>query len=154
MPAACPRSSSAAARGSDSVDVFEALSRECFRSFSVLPNASLIDFDGVFGMINDIPLNFFNGIASARSPHQVEEVIESFRARERAFRWWLTSPELEPAMQAHGLRHTYDSEAMSVDLTRRTFDAPTDVVRVTDARGLRAWAEVITTVFDRPESEV
>src|SRR5215213_858944 len=77
------------------IEAVERIARECFRSFSRLPNARLIDEEGLFGVMTEVPVNFFSGIAmSDVSEEEVEPVLERFRAHR--FRWWI-SPSTRPA---------------------------------------------------------
>jgi GNAT superfamily N-acetyltransferase len=143
------------------IEALEVISRDCFRSFAVLRNAAAIDGDAT-GVITGLPLTFFNGIGTARfsaadADRRVDEVIERFRVREQSFRWWVT-PGSTPAslgevLSAHGLRFAYKSAGMTVDLTRI---APVPSVPITRVRGdaeMETFADILTTVFERPKSD-
>lgn len=145
--------------------LLDAVSRECFRSFAVLPNAAVIDNGEVFGVIDDVPLTFFNGIAMARFADGdlhagIRRATAPFRARGRAFRWWVapwTEPAALPAaLQAHGLRYVFDSAGMTVDLTTLP-DTPSPdgltIRRVRRAEEMIGWAHILVTVFERPVYE-
>ncbi len=131
----------------------ERISRECFRSFSRLPNARLIDDGRVFGVMTDVPIDFFSGIAmSDLSEDEVRPVIETFQAHK--FRWWI-SPSTRPANLAailadQGLHHTYDAPGMVVDLDTVDFHVPFDIRRVTK---LDDWERVFMEGFSRPETD-
>jgi GNAT superfamily N-acetyltransferase len=141
-------------------DPFESISRACFRSFSVLPNATLIDDGELFGVANDIPLPFFNGIALTRVQDEaaVARTIDAFRAQGRPFRWWIT-PSTRPSslaevLQAHGMRHAFDSAGMTADLT--SLPDPSiklTIRRVDDRRAMEQATELLLTVFERPRHE-
>jgi ribosomal protein S18 acetylase RimI-like enzyme len=141
----------------DGVAAIETIARECFRGFSALPNARLLDDGKIFGVATDVPIHFFNGIAmSDLRDDQVPEVIESLRSR--PFRWWIspsTRPSnLIPILQRHGLRHAYDAPGMMVDFRDAPFDMPLPpgltIARVTE---LQDWEQVFMPGFRRPESE-
>lgn len=132
---------------------FDAISAECFRSFSILPNAWLLDEKGVFGVITKVPLTFFNGIAHARVERDdVPRIIETFRAVSRPFRWWISPdaapPDLDAVLHANGMRHCYDAPGMTADLTSlRPVPPPAELTieRVTE---LDDWLTVFIRGFD------
>lgn len=138
------------------VEAIERISRECFRSFGQLPGARLIDDGHVFGVLTDVPLNFFSGIAmSAVSEDEVAGVLERMGAR--PFRWWIspsTRPENLPEILAgYGLHHTYDATGMAIDLRApldTTLPPGLTIERVTE---LGEWARVLMDGFDRPVSD-
>lgn len=140
------------------VAAIERISRECFRSFSRLPNARLLDDGRVFGVLTDVPINFFSGIAmSDLSEAEVGPVLDTLRGR--AFRWWI-SPSTRPAnlagiLAGHGLRHTYDAAGMVADLAVVDFAAPLPngltIQRVTN---LDDWTLVFMEGFRRSAHEV
>lgn len=135
-------------------DALDTISRECFRSFAALPNARLIDEHGAFGVMTDVPMTFFNGIATAHAP-SIDAVVDVFRSRNRAFRWWVHDG-LGSELLAHGLRFAYHSAGMTCDLSQlAAVPAPTDlsIRQVHDIRAMAEWAYVLTTVFERPSSE-
>lgn len=136
------------------VAALDAISRACFRSFANLPDARLLEGNGVFGVSTGIPLTFFSGIAESRlSRDEVPRVIRDFG--ERPFRWWI-SPASEPAdldavLLEHGMRHAFDSTGMVADLatlTERT--APVAIERVDD---LADWIDVFLEGFQKPRDE-
>ena len=141
----------------------ETISRECFRSFAVLPDAAVIADDDATGVVTDIPLTFFNGIGvsrldPARADRRIEELIEPFRARDRAFRWWVlptsVPPDLARLLAAHGFRKAYDSAGMAADLDDLPREGPeASIARVTNDGEMEVFAEVLTTVFERPQSD-
>jgi GNAT superfamily N-acetyltransferase len=144
----------------------ESLSRECYRSFTSLPGAELVDADGVFGVVTGIPISFFSGIANTRLPDDgaatLETAMAPFRARNAPFRWWIT-PETRPATLARklpelGLRRAYDAVAMSADLTAlRLSSALPEGLSVRRARGreeMRPATGILLDVFGRPRTEV
>lgn len=132
-------------------DTLDTISRECFRSFAALPDADLVDAHGAFGVTTGVPLTFFNGIATAHAP-DVAAVVEIFRRRGRAFRWWVRDG-LGPELLANGLRFGWDSTGMTADLARMP-DTPVPaelrIARVRDVAAMEEWALVLTTVFGRP----
>jgi len=138
----------------------DSLSRECFRSFAVLPGAQLISNGEVFGVMTGLPRTFFNGIATtnfdgAGVDAAIERTIEPFRANDCAFRWWVTPgtrpAELGPMLAAHGLRHVYDSAAMTADLTRPAanvaVEGDLDIRRVAGIEEMQEWSNVLLRVF-------
>lgn len=144
------------------VEALEVVSRECFRSFGVLRNAELIEDGDVSGVITEMPLTFFNGIgrtrlAAGEADRRVENVLERFRARRRSLRWWVTpaaSPSnLDEVLRAHGLQHAYDSAGMTADLARIAPLPPVRVTRVRNDAEMDVFAEVLTTVFERPKRD-
>ncbi len=145
------------------VEALEVVSRECFRSFGVLRNAERIDDGDVSGVITELPLTFFNGIGTTRfsagdADRRIEEVLGRFRARGRSLRWWVT-PAATPSnlgevLRAHGLRHAWDSAGMTADLARIAPLPPARVTRVRSDAEMEVFADVLTTVFERPKSDV
>ena len=144
------------------MEPIDALSRECFRSFAVLPGARLISTPEIFGVRTEVPATFFNGIATTELQDDPDGGIERAIAEFAGvpFRWWITPatrPDGLPArLAAHGLTHVYDSTAMLADLT--TPVAPASLIdatirRVETAEELRMWCEVLLTVFHRSAEE-
>lgn len=138
------------------VEAIERISHECFRSFRTLPNAKLIDDGRVFGVVTEVPINFFSGIPmSVIEEKDVDGVIASMGTG--PFRWWL-SPSTRPVnlaeiLASRGLQHTYDSAGMAIDLTvPLTYEMPSGftVKRVTD---LTDWERVFVEGFQRPDHE-
>jgi GNAT superfamily N-acetyltransferase len=139
------------------VEAIERISRECFRGFGRLPSARLIDDGRVFGVLSDVPINFFSGIAMSNlSIEEVPRVLDTMRSR--PFRWWI-SPSTRPAdlaaiLASTGLHHTYDAVGMVVELDSVDFGAPLPsgftIRRVTD---LSDWETVFMEGFERPESD-
>ncbi|HVG22550.1 MAG TPA: hypothetical protein VND45_00215, partial [Thermoanaerobaculia bacterium] len=134
--------------------------RECFRSFGAIRGAHVIDGDAT-GVVTDLPLTFFNGIGTARfaqgdADRRVEEIIEIFRARESSLRWWVTpasTPKLGAILEAHGVRHVYDSAGMTADLSQLAPVGNARIERVLDDARMDVFADVLTTVFERPKSD-
>ncbi|HYC88409.1 MAG TPA: GNAT family N-acetyltransferase [Thermoanaerobaculia bacterium] len=143
------------------IEALEVVSRDCFRSFAVLRNATVIDGEAT-GVITGLPLTFFNGIGTARfsaadADRRVDGVIARFRAREQSFRWWVTPgstpSNLGEVLPAHGVRFVYTSAGMTVNLARI---APVPSVPIRQVRGdaeMETFADILTTVFDRPKSD-
>ncbi|HEX7155001.1 MAG TPA: GNAT family N-acetyltransferase [Thermoanaerobaculia bacterium] len=138
-------------------DALDAISRACFRSFSQLRNAQLIDAHGVYGVVTDIPITFFNGIATSHDP-DIEAVTAIYRERRMPFRWWLT-PSTRPAnldelLKAHGLKQAFDAKGMVADLSTIDFDTPLppdlELVQVRDAAGFDQWTSVLLPTFAQP----
>lgn len=151
---------------SDDLRALDALSRNCFRSFAGFPNAQLLDDGRIYGVMSHERLTFFNGIASTQLDErdldgQVEAIIDIFRARQCAFRWWLTPltrPEgLAPLLQAHGMRHAYDAPGMTADLTKVRLDVPppkdVTIRQLTRAEELTHWVNVFMPVFSLPPED-
>jgi GNAT superfamily N-acetyltransferase len=137
-------------------ETLDAITRASYRSFSHLPNASLIDDGEVFGVTTDVPLPFFNGIATTRlrDTSRVGEIAQRLQARGRGFRWWLT-PDTTPAdlgevLPEHGLRHAYDSLGLTADLAKlRPVSVPgLRIARMKNDSEMAAWSHVISTVFE------
>ena len=109
----------------------ETISRECFRSFSVLRDAVLLDAEDLFGVSTGVPLSFFNGIAMTRLHdgnvnEGVSEDVDRFQTKARPFRWWIT-PESTPAdladvLKDHGLTYAWDATGMTADLATIDLD--------------------------------
>lgn len=149
------------------IEALEIVSRECFRSFGVLRNATLIDDLDAFGAITELPLTFFNGIGITRfsagdADRRTEELIERFRARRTSFRWWVT-PGATPSnlgeiLEAHGVRFVYHSAGMTADVGRPSArpDGLKPAPHVTQVRSdadMEIFADILTTVFQRPKSD-
>ena len=140
------------------IEALDIISRECFHSFGVLPNARVIDGDAT-GVVTDMPITFFNGIgttdfAEEDADRRVRDVIEIF---DKPFRWWITPgtrpSNLPEVLARNGLVHVYDSAGMSIDLAR--IAAPVgNIAQVRSDAQLRVFADVLTTVFERPKSDM
>ncbi len=139
------------------VEAIEKIARECFRSFRHLPNARLLEDGRISGILTEIPINFFSGIAmSDLSEEDVASVLDTLRGH--SFRWWI-SPSTRPAnlaeiLASHGLRHTYDAPGMVVELNAVDYALPLPaglrMERVTD---LGDWERVFMEGFHRHERE-
>lgn len=135
----------------------ERISRACFRSFGRLPNARLLDDGRVSGVMTEVPINFFSGIAMSNlAEEEIGPLLESLRGH--SFRWWI-SPSTRPAnlasiLAGHGLRHTYDAAGMAVDLDTVDFEAPLpEGLRVERVSDMRDWERVFMEGFRRHERE-
>ncbi|MDP9193993.1 MAG: GNAT family N-acetyltransferase [Acidobacteriota bacterium] len=151
---------------SDDVNAIETISRNCFRSFANFPGAELIDDGRVFGVMSHLPITFFSGIAttcldSNEIDREVESIIDIFRARQCAFRWWLT-PSTQPqglgaVLAAHGMRHAYDAPGMAADLMAVDLDAPPPAMvtirKMANATELQHWLAVFVAAFERSPEE-
>jgi GNAT superfamily N-acetyltransferase len=145
------------------IEALETISRDCFHSFGVLPGAEIIDEDGTTGVVTGLPLTFFNGIGTTRlsardADRRVGELIDRFRARQQSFRWWVTpaaSPSnLEDILRAQGLLYVYDSAGMTADLATMPPIPRARITQVRDDADMNVFAEVLTTVFERPASDI
>lgn len=146
-------------------DALDAVTRSCYRSFTALPGATLIDDGDVYGVITPVPLGFFNGIATTRfrpgtpAGERIDAVVDLYRAQRRAFRWWVT-PGTTPAgldevLPAHGFSHAYDSLGMTADLAKLQSARPSElrILQVRNEAEMSVFTAVLTAVFDRPEPE-
>ena len=138
----------------------EQLTRNCYRSFARIPGATLIDEDGLYGVMSHVAIPFFSGIATTDiDAADVPRVIERFRAQRCPFRWWIspwTRPtNLEELLIANGLVHAYDAPGMVADLTTLDLDASTNVEirRLHTLDEMRDWSDVVVRTFSRPEAE-
>ncbi|HUR80112.1 MAG TPA: GNAT family N-acetyltransferase [Thermoanaerobaculia bacterium] len=140
------------------IEALDVISRECFHSFGVLPNARVIDGD-VTGVVTEMPITFFNGIGTTgftndNADARVRDVIDLFG---KPFRWWITPAtrpsNLREVLERNGLRHVYDSAGMTIDLADIAApQGPVEQVR-SDAQ-MHVFADVLTTVFERPKSDM
>lgn len=143
-------------RALNGVEAIERITRACYRSFSRLPNARLIDDGRLFGVLTDVPIGFFSGIAmSDVTEAEVPEVLERIGAR--PFRWWI-SPSTRPVnlaevLAAQGLHHTYDATGMAIDLRVPLDTALPPGLSIERVTELDEWARVLMDGFNRPESE-
>ncbi len=147
------------------VEPVECILRECFRSFSPLPGAVLLDDPRADGVIANVPITFFSGIAATRiddrnAEDDVAAIVSRFRDRNAPFRWWLTPStrprSLESILQSAGMRHAYDAAGMSIELdSLRELAMPRElsIRRITDAQDMRHWIAVFLPVFHRSEEE-
>lgn len=145
------------------IDALETISRECFHSFGVLPGAVVIDEGDASGVVTGVPLTFFNGIGTSQlserdAGRRIDELIEPFRLRGQSFRWWITlasTPrDLASTLRRHGLQHVYDSAGMTAELTSLPAMPDTRITQVRSAADMSIFADVLTTVFVRPKSDV
>jgi GNAT superfamily N-acetyltransferase len=143
--------------GMNGIEAVEEITRRCYRGFSALANGELIDADGIYGVMTDVPLTFFNGIATTRLSNgaaAIERVRDRYQRAGRAFRWWVT-PSAEPAdlaarLAANGFRHVYDCNGMSADLSTMQDrpHAPGLVIRRARSREeMEPWAHILVSVF-------
>lgn len=141
---------------STGVKAIERISHECFRSFRTLPHARLIDEGGVFGVVTEVPINFFSGVAmSVIAPDDVPNVIASIGSG--PFRWWI-SPSTRPVnlaeiLASRGLQHTYDSAGMAIDLSAPLEFAMPEGFVVRQVTDLTDWERVFMEGFRRPDHE-
>lgn len=143
-------------------EAIEQISRNCFRSFAGFPDAELIDDGRIFGVMSHVPIPFFSGIASTNlAAEEVADVVEMFRAKGCAFRWWITpitQPRgLDAILEANGMRHAYDAPGMAADLATARLDVPlpagVTIRRLRTAEELAHWQRVFVSAFSRPEEE-
>lgn len=140
----------------------EAGLEECFRTFSVLPDAVVDARADVLAVRTDLPLTFLNGVArssfGADAEERVRETVSWFRDRGTPFRWWLTPsvapPNLIDILAANGLRHFYYATGMVADISgggpKR--DVPgLEIVRVEDEKTLATWVDVFARGFSMPD---
>jgi ribosomal protein S18 acetylase RimI-like enzyme len=143
--------------GMTGIEAVEEITRRCYRGFSALANGELIDTGDVYGVVTDVPLTFFNGIATTRiadGDAGIERVRDRYRRAGRAFRWWVT-PSVQPAdlaarLAANGFRHVYDCNGMSADLSTMhdAPHAPGLVIRRARSREeMEPWAHILVSVF-------
>ncbi|HEV7767437.1 MAG TPA: GNAT family N-acetyltransferase [Thermoanaerobaculia bacterium] len=146
----------------DDIAAIETITRNCFRSFSGFRNAELIDDGRIFGVMSHVPISFFSGIATSDiDESEVEGVIDRFREKRCAFRWWITPStrphKLAPILASYGMRHAYDAPGMAADLTTAPLDAPSPaeltIRHLTKAEELTDWLEVFMPVFSRSAEE-
>lgn len=135
----------------------DAISRACFSSFTRIPGARLVDADGVFGVLTNVPLTFFSGIATTSADAAIARTIDLFRSQRCPFRWWISPSaprDLAAVLQSHGLRHAYDATAMTADLTALDLDAPLPPgLSIATEMEMEPWASVFVAVFGRPAAE-
>jgi GNAT superfamily N-acetyltransferase len=139
----------------------ELILAECFRNFCARPGAVLVERDGVIGAMTDLQVSFFNGVGTTRmdSPEALADVVEQFKAHKRPFRWWvspsMTPPDLAERLQAHGLRHRWDSPAMDKMLTDpEPLEFPSGVtVEQIGAAKMPAWIDVLLRGFNIPAEQ-
>jgi ribosomal protein S18 acetylase RimI-like enzyme len=150
----------------DEVRAVETISRHCFRSFEVLPNARIIEGGAVLGVRTEVPMTFFSGVASAAFvgrdvPQQVASILEIFRRNGAHFRWWVTPSsrphDLSAILSEQGMRHAYDAPGMTADLTSAPLSLPPPreltIRRVTNRLEMQDWLAVFLTCFDRSVEE-
>jgi GNAT superfamily N-acetyltransferase len=139
----------------------DAITRASYRTFASLPGGTLIDDGEIFAVMNEVPLPFFNGVATTRMRDgaRIAEVHEWYRARRRGFRWWVT-PDSTPAgldslLEAHGFRHAYDSLGMTADLAKLKAVKPSElqIKRVRDLEEMTVWADILTSVFKLTDAD-
>lgn len=136
-------------------DALDLITRNCFRSFRVLPDAEILDDRGVFGIATRVPLTFFNGVVAA-PPESVPPVVGFFRERSCPFRWWVRDG-IGPELLANGMRYVWNSAGMIADLGQLPVYRPPrelKIERVCDDARMGEWARLLMTVFDRPASDI
>ncbi len=145
---------------------FDRISRACFRSFADLPGARLLQSDTIFGVMTDVPLSFFNGIASSVFRNgdlltAIDEARRPFLEVGRPFRWWITpgtEPEnLAPILAGLGMRHAYDALGMTADLSALPSAPPEpagiSIEIVSDEETMRRWSALLLDVFEAPPDD-
>lgn len=136
-------------------DALDLITRNCFRSFRILPDAEVLDRDGVSGVATRVPLTFFNGVASAPA-ESIPSVVDFFRARRCPFRWWVRDG-IGPDLVANGMHYVWESAGMIADLRQLpAYRAPREleIERVRDDVLMGEWAGLLMTVFERPASDI
>lgn len=138
------------------IEAVERIARECFRSFGSLPGARLLDDGRLFGVLTDVPIHFFSGIAATRlSEEEVSGVVEQLSAW--PYRWWI-SPSTRPAnlaslLKGLGLQHTYDSTGMAIGLDDVSGSPAAEGLTIRRVTELEDWERVMIPGFGRPESD-
>jgi ribosomal protein S18 acetylase RimI-like enzyme len=145
----------------NAISPLEEITRNCYRSFSAIRGAELIDEPGLYGVLSRVPVAFFSGIASTDlDAAQVPAVIDRFRAARCPFRWWIspwTRPSnLEEILIANGMRHAYDSPGMVAELGALDLEnhAGVDIRRLEHASELSPYLDVIGRVFSKSTEEM
>jgi GNAT superfamily N-acetyltransferase len=145
------------------VQAIEEIFVECFHSLAALRGGQKIDEHGAIGVITNATATFFNGIGATQFSgdidDRVEQTIEIFRQRGRAFRWWI-SPSTQPrglpdVFAAHEIKYVYDSGGMAADLgdmAASPLPHGLTVEEVTDHSRLQEWTDVLATVFNIPDA--
>jgi ribosomal protein S18 acetylase RimI-like enzyme len=143
------------------MDPLEEITRNCYRSFSAIRGAELLDEPGLYGVLSRVPVPFFSGIASTDlDAAQVPAVIERFRAARCPFRWWIapwTRPSnLEEILIANGMQHAYDSPGMVAELGALDLanHAGVDIRHLKHAGELAPYLDVIGRVFSKSAEEM
>ncbi|HET8796662.1 MAG TPA: GNAT family N-acetyltransferase [Thermoanaerobaculia bacterium] len=141
----------------------ERILRECFRNFAAYPGATIVEDSGVFGVMTNLPISFFSGIAATDigGGEDVDRIAARFRRRGLPFRWWLTPsvrpPDLETLLLERGFRHTYDARGMVADLDAVDFDTSLEpgvvIRRLTNLDEFEDWLDVFILSFARPAEE-
>ncbi|HEX7807608.1 MAG TPA: hypothetical protein VF608_02750 [Thermoanaerobaculia bacterium] len=145
------------------IDDAERILRECFASFAQYPGATLIDDALASGVITNIPITFFSGIAATHIENEadIDRVAARFRERNAPFRWWLTPStrphDLETHLLARGFHHAYDANGMVADLATVDFDLALPegltIKRLAHVDEFDAWLDVFAATFGRPDEE-
>ena len=136
-------------------DALDLITRNCFRSFRVLPDAEIVDDGGVFGVATRVPLTFFNGVVAAPA-ESIPAVVDFFRQRRCPFRWWVRDG-IGSQLLANGMRYVWDSAGMIADLRQLpAYRPPRDlkIERVCNDALMGEWARLLMTVFERPASDI
>jgi GNAT superfamily N-acetyltransferase len=144
------------------IDDVERIALEAFRTFRVLPGARELDDERLAGLMTNVPMPFFSGIAmSDVTAADVPEIIERYKREQRHFRWWI-SPSTRPSglaaiLPLHGMRHTYDSAGMTADLAGVGQQVPLpegcEIEHVRDMETLEVFFDVFAQGFQRDRAE-
>jgi GNAT superfamily N-acetyltransferase len=140
------------------VALVDALAQRCFRNFATLPNARVIDDGAIVGVMTEVPITFFNGIATSQLDRdEVPRVIETFRANAQPFRWWI-SPSAQPQdlatiLKEHGIQHRFDSAGMVADLSSMPDVTTPDELTIERVTRLDDWIDVFVIGFERHPEE-
>jgi GNAT superfamily N-acetyltransferase len=113
--------------------------------------------------MSHVGIPFFSGIATSNiTEDEVAGVIDRFRAKRCAFRWWVT-PSTEPEglaeiLLGHGMRHAYDAPGMAADLMTLDLDVPSPAdVTIRQLHGpdeMTDWIDVVAATYATPPNEV
>ena len=124
----------------------------------------LHETDDLLRILTEVPFPIFNGVLFARlGPQDVDEgidkVLAPFKEQNLPMAWWI-GPSTEPAdlgarLQAKGFAHAGDPTGMAADLASlaENLQRPSglSIEEVSDLDMLRAWSDIMTSVYEFPE---
>jgi ribosomal protein S18 acetylase RimI-like enzyme len=136
-------------------------------TYGTLPGAQGLDVPGVVGVVTDVPLGFFNLVATTDlrdddADAAIASVLARFAARRAPCRWWVT-PSSRPAdlgerLARHGMHVHYTAPAMVADLGRSELAGGLPpgaaIVRVRERAELERLSRVLMAAFEEPATKV
>lgn len=138
-------------------------------AFLARAHGTVRERDGITAIVTRLPAAEFNGVFRTTLPAdltpdqadaRIGETLDWLRAQGEPFCWYITHTtapaDLPLLLEARGLRLTYSSPGMAVDLAALNEDAPApaglEIAPIREARELPLWVRTSSAGFGIPET--